>query len=189
MLEAIRDETEGISVFVANLLEMTRLEAGALRPRLIAADVEAIIGDAVALLSRRAAARGATLHCRTTSVLALADPALLERALLNLLDNAIQFSGQGDVVELTAGLSDTGDVVLQVIDQGPGVDENARSRIFEKFWRAPEHASRRRGVGLGLSIAKALVESMGGAIRVESPVRDGKGSRFVITLPAAGQPS
>jgi two-component system phosphate regulon sensor histidine kinase PhoR len=113
---------------------------------------------------------------------ALADPEGVERALLNLVDNAIKYGSEGGAVRIS-GARDGASVKVTVSDDGPGIDPKHLPRLFERFYRVDPGRSRSHGgAGLGLSIVRHLVESMDGAIDVTSDL--GKGARFEITLPA-----
>jgi two-component system phosphate regulon sensor histidine kinase PhoR len=117
------------------------------------------------------------------SAIALADPEGVERAIINLVDNAIKYGRDGGEVKIT-GVRDGGRVFVTVSDDGPGIDPAHLPRLFERFYRVDPGRSRQHGgAGLGLSIVKHLVESMDGSIDVSSEL--GKGARFVVTLPAA----
>jgi two-component system, OmpR family, phosphate regulon sensor histidine kinase PhoR len=114
-------------------------------------------------------------------VVALADPEGVERAIINLVDNAIKYGNIGGVVTIAAARRGSA-VELVVTDDGPGIDPNHLPRLFERFYRVDPGRSRQHGgAGLGLSIVKHLVESMDGSISVTSAL--GKGARFVIVLP------
>ena len=115
-------------------------------------------------------------------VVALADPEGVERAVINLVDNAIKYGREGGEVTISAVRRDAS-VEIVVSDDGPGIDPKHLPRLFERFYRVDPGRSRQHGgAGLGLSIVKHLVESMDGSISVESTL--GKGARFVIVLPA-----
>jgi len=115
--------------------------------------------------------------------IAFADPEGVERAVINLVDNAIKYGSDGGEVKIT-GERDTTTVKVIVSDDGPGIDPTHLPRLFERFYRVDPGRSRQHGgAGLGLSIVKHLVESMEGSIDVTSEL--GKGTRFVVTLPAA----
>lgn len=189
LIAAVRDETERLARFVSNLLDMTRLEAGQLRPRCVSANLFDIAADAVAHARRRAMERNIKIESAgQTFAPAQVDPVLLERAVLNLLENAIALSDQGGAIEVrvaTSGSTST----IEIVDDGPGVPADSQDLIFSKFYRAPEHVGRSRGVGLGLPIAKSLVESMGGALTLRSPVAHERGAAFTIALAAEESPS
>lgn len=177
LLVAIEEETGRLSRFVANLLAMTRLEAG------VAVKSDWIdVGDVL----RAAAARGRTafpgLVLDVASEAGLppvrADAALLEQALFNLIDNAARHSPAGAPVALSARRE--GDrIVLAVEDRGPGVAPEIRDRVFDKFFTTSAS-----GVGLGLAICRGAVSALGGAIALEPPEGGATGARFAIRLKA-----
>ena len=111
------------------------------------------------------------------------DPVLIEQALVNILENAAEFGPPGSVVRVGVA-RENDEVMLTVTDQGPGVSVEERPQIFGKFFRGGASRLREGGVGLGLAVAKGIVEAFGGQIGVESPVWDGRGARFIIRLPA-----
>lgn len=134
----------------------------------------------LAVAAEEAARAGATAE--GDDLLLPGDERLLRRAVRNLLENARRYAGTGVEVQVRRRADGGADVV--VADQGPGVPEHLRERIFEPFFRMPGHAEREGGVGLGLSLVRQIAERHGGRVRCEP--RDGGGSRFVISLP--GQP-
>jgi two-component system sensor histidine kinase KdpD len=177
LLLAARLEAERLNRLVSNLLDMTRLEAGALRLRWQPVDVEDLVGTALAELS--AALDGRRVEVRIPAELPLArgDPVLLARALANVVDNALKYSPQDAPVEILARTAN-GWVEVEVADAGPGIPPEALPHIFEAFYRA---TGSRGGVGLGLAIAKGIVEAHGGRIRAEN--RPEGGLRVLLTLP------
>jgi signal transduction histidine kinase len=138
--------------------------------------------DLVGLAAEEAARVGAQLEVPATALPPLlGDERLLRRALRNLLENARRYGG-GEV-QLDLLPRPDGGAELRVCDRGPGVPEAMRERIFEPFFRLPGHAEQAGGIGLGLSLVKQIAERHGGTVRCEA--RDGGGSCFVLTLPAA----
>jgi two-component system sensor histidine kinase KdpD len=111
------------------------------------------------------------------------DPVLIEQALVNILENAAELSPPSSIIRASVAL-EHGEVILAIADQGPGVSLEERPKIFDKFFRGQADRRRDGGVGLGLAVAKGVVEAFGGQIGVESPVWEGRGARFVIRLPA-----
>jgi two-component system sensor histidine kinase KdpD len=186
LLGSIREETLRMSRFVSNLLEMTRLESGALRPRLIEAEAGDVVLGAVGHLTQRASAAGVRILRSGAGGVARMDPVLLEQALVNLLDNAVKVCSGGGQVTISAAANGES-VEISVVDTGPGIPEQALPHVFEKFWRLAEEQGGHQGVGLGLAIAKGLVEAMDGEIAVTSPIEAGRGARFDIRLPAAAK--
>lgn len=182
LLASIEEETGRLSRFVANLLDMSRIEAGGLKVR----------GDRVDMADMAQAAiercRKAFPECRIRASLASnlppvpSDARLLEQVLFNLLDNAQKYGGDGETVVHARRESDG--VVLSVTDDGPGVKPADLDRIFEKFYRGGRTDGRKAGTGLGLSICKGLVEAMGGTITAQSPAIRRRGTRIIIRMPA-----
>jgi len=182
LLAAIEEEAGRLSRFVANLLDMTRLEAGALDLTRDWMD----IGDAL----RAAAERARRSFLRRDVELRLAsdlppvrgDTKLLEQVVFNLLDNADKYADQGTPTTVTAQ-RDGADVVLAVVDQGAGIPVQDLERVFEKFYRVAKGDGRAPGTGLGLSIGRGIIEAMGGRIFAQSPVHEGRGTAIIIRLP------
>ena len=113
----------------------------------------------------------------------LVDPLLFEQALVNIIDNAAKFAPKGSRIEV--GVKRKGDeVLIYVEDEGPGIAATEMPRIFEKFFRSSPDGGPHAGVGLGLTVVRGVVQSFGGRIGVESPIRNGRGARFAISLPA-----
>ncbi|MBI1172354.1 DUF4118 domain-containing protein [bacterium] len=186
LLLTIRQETERLTRFVGNLLDMSRIEQGAIKARRDWVDV----GDAV----RAAVDRCVRAHPGATPRISLArdlafvrgDQDLLTQVLFNLLDNAVKY-GEGSEVSVHARNA-VDQVMISVTDAGPGIRPADLERIFEKFWRAGGTDRRKPGTGLGLSICRGLVRAMGGEITAESPAQRRRGTRLVIRLPAAPLP-
>ena len=111
-----------------------------------------------------------------------ADPALLEQALVNILENAIAYSPDDSTIELAA-YEDRNNVVISIEDEGRGIPTAELERVFEKFRRMEEATDRGKGAGLGLAISKGFVEAMGGRIAAASPIHDGRGTRILISMP------
>ncbi|MDB5430932.1 MAG: Two-component system, OmpR family, sensor histidine kinase KdpD [Caulobacter sp.] len=181
LLSTIEEETERLNRFVVNLLNMTRLEAGALAPVAGPVDVADIAHGVEARLQRVLGGRRLSATGPDTPVVAAADGVLLEQALANVVDNAIRYSPAGSAITLTVRAArDRAEVDVE--DRGPGVAAEETGRIFEKFYRCGLTAAQ-PGTGLGLSITRGLVEAMGGAVEA-GPRRDGKaGLRVSLTLP------
>ena len=178
VLSDMVDETERLIRLVADLLALARSEAGRLLKieRVPTAElIEDVCRQARLLDSRR------TIACETPgAVEVLADRGALKQVLLILLDNAV-LHGQ-DTIRVTVRHDEQADpVTIAVHDRGPGIPSEVRERLFERFYRG--QADHKPGLGLGLPIAKALVEAQNGTLSVESQV--GKGSTFAVILPAA----
>jgi K+-sensing histidine kinase KdpD len=171
--EAIAAEGERLSRLVENLLDMSRLEAGKAEPHREPVDLVEVLEAA-----REGAASPASIRLSIDADLPMADAdaAQLERAFANLLENAIRY-GNGRPVSARSRLVG-GNIVVRIVDQGPGIPESEWQRIFEPFQRGD---AANTGSGLGLAIAKGFVEANGGEIAVES--LPGQGTSFVVTLP------
>jgi len=174
LLADIEGSTDRLDALVGNLLDMSRLQAGALAPFLRATAIDEVAPVALRGLD---GADQMLIVVPDDLPLVQADPGLLERVLANLFSNALRHSPTGQRPALRAR-EDSGKVVLDVVDRGPGVPAELKSRIFEPFARLDERSP---GVGLGLAVAKGFAEAMGGAIvAVDTP---GGGLTVRVTLP------
>jgi two-component system sensor histidine kinase KdpD len=182
LLESIREEAERLSRYVGDLLDMSRLEGGALAARREWTDVREVLASAIAQAARGQAEGRIARDFPKTLSLVKADPGLLEQALVNIIQNAIAYSPEGAMVE-AAAYEDRGNVVISIEDRGRGIAPGELERVFEKFQRLEEASDRGKGAGLGLAISKGFVEAMGGRIGAISPVHDAHGTRIVISLP------
>ena len=178
--EAVVEEGHRLSRLVENLLDVSRLETGAADPHREPVELSEVLEAA----RRSLGADGELVRLALDEDLPplSADPAQLERAFANLLENGVVHGG-GEQVLVRSRLVGPR-LVVRVVDQGPGIPENLRERIFEPFYRAPGAASG-AGSGLGLAIARGFIEANGGEVEVES--LPGQGSSFVVTfgVPAA----
>ena len=182
LLEGIREEAERLNRYVGNLLDMTRLEGGALNIRTDWVDVRDVLRAAVDRVSRRLGARRVERDFPTELSPVRLDPNLLEQAVVNILENAIAYSPDGTPIEIAA-YEDRSNVVLSIEDEGKGIPTAELQRVFEKFRRMEEPSDRSKGAGLGLSISKGFVEAMGGRIAAASPIHGDHGTRVLISLP------
>jgi two-component system sensor histidine kinase KdpD len=174
LLADIEGSTDRLDALVGNLLDMSRLQAGALAPFLRATAIDEVAPVALRGLD---GADQMLIVVPDDLPLVQADPGLLERVLANLFSNALRHSPTGQRPALRAR-EDGGKVVLDVVDRGPGVPAELKNRIFEPFARLDERSP---GVGLGLAVAKGFAEAMGGAIvAVDTP---GGGLTVRVTLP------
>jgi signal transduction histidine kinase len=181
----IASESERLTQIVDALLNVARLDTGDLQVQLSPVDLEAVLADAVNGQEHddhAANGHSFVVDVQEGHLTAQADREKLRQILANLLDNAVKFSPEGGTVTLAARRrSDT--VELRVTDEGVGVPEAERERIFRKFYRGAG-GTNGGGTGLGLFIARGLVAAMGGKIWVESA--EGKGAHFIFELPLAG---
>jgi len=178
LLAAAWEEAGRLNRFVGNLLDMTRLESGALKLKQIPCDVQDLFGCALAALEPQLGKRKIDVRVPFGLPLIRMDMVLMTQVMINLLDNALKYTPRDSRVDLAAGLADH-TLTLTVSDRGPGIPEQELSRVFDKFYRVPvpEGAG---GTGLGLSICKGIVEAHGGNIRAEN--RDGGGLRMIVEL-------
>jgi two-component system sensor histidine kinase KdpD len=186
LLASIREEAERLNRYVGNLLDMTRLEGGGLNIKTDWVDVRDVLGTALERVSRRLGKRKVTRDYPTDLPLIRADSALLEQALVNILENAITYSPETSTIELAA-YEDRNNVVLSIEDEGRGIPTAELERVFEKFRRMEESSDRGKGAGLGLAISKGFVEAMGGRIAAASPIHEGRGTRILISLKKESQ--
>jgi two-component system sensor histidine kinase KdpD len=171
--DAIVREGERLSQLVANLLDLSRLEAKAAEPRRVELAIDELLETVTAAEPDRV-----ELRLAADLPLIVADPAQLERAFANLIQNAVKHAGGRRIQVRAAAVGER--VVVRVVDQGRGIPEAELTRIFEAFQRGSD-AAPRSGSGLGLAIAKGFVEANGGRIVAESV--PGQGSSFVVTFP------
>jgi two-component system sensor histidine kinase KdpD len=181
LLSTIVDESERLNRFIANLLDMTRIESGAMVPNYALHD----IGDVVGTALRRGAKilGGHRINVRIPENLPAVrvDPVLFEQVLFNLLDNAAKYAPEGSAIDIT-GWTGTDTIVVQVADTGPGIPPGDLDRVFDTFYRVRKGDQVRAGTGLGLSICRGFIEAMGGSITADNRA-DGTGAVFTIRLP------
>jgi two-component system sensor histidine kinase KdpD len=185
LLASIIAESARMGRFIANLLDMTRIEAGAVRPRREAVDVGEAIGSAVARAAAILCAHVVTLDIAADLPLPQLDPVLLEQVLVNLLDNAAKYAPPGTTITIQAR-QEKGRIMLRVRDEGPGIPPAELARVFDAFHRAAPRAEgaidgRPAGTGLGLAICRGFLAAMGGSI--EAANYPGRGAVFTVTLP------
>ena len=184
LLETIEEEASRLSTFVSNLLNMTRLEAGALDIRRDWVDVSDAVRGAVARGKKSFPNRQTTMVVDEGLPLVRGDASLLEQVVFNLLDNAHKYSPPASVTRVKAGVTRSGDISMTVSDAGMGIPGDALKKVFDKFYRVAGVDGRAPGTGLGLSICAGLIKAMGGTIEAHSPVANGKGTEIAIVLPA-----
>ena len=176
-LATIDAEADRLNRVVGNLLDMSRLQSGAVQTSLRSVGLEEVVGATLASLSGLADV--VVVDVPETLPLVRVDPALLERALANVVSNAIAWSPEGEKVRLEAA-EVVGRLHIRVIDRGPGIALSQRERVFEPFQRLGDR-SNDTGAGLGLAIAKGFVEVLGGTITLDDT--PGGGLTVTIELP------
>jgi two-component system sensor histidine kinase KdpD len=178
LTDSIVDEAERLERLVGNLLDMTRLEGGAVVPKREWVPVDEVVGSALTRLERRLAGRPVRTELEPDLPLLSVDPVLIEQAVTNLVENAVKHTPAGAELSVSASRAG-GDVLLEVADRGPGLPPGEEERIFERFHRGA--AAGARGSGLGLPIARAIARVHGG--RLVARQREGGGAVFSLTLP------
>jgi two-component system sensor histidine kinase KdpD len=181
LIRAIYNEANRLDMQVRNLLDMTRLEAGAVQLQKEWHPLEEVAGAALTRLEGRLQGHPVRTDFPSDLPLVLIDGVLIEQVLINLLENAIKYTPPGTPIDLSASVVDKA-ILFEVADRGPGLPAGEEQRIFDKFYRA--RPTPEGGVGLGLSICRGIVEAHGGRIWAEN--RPGGGAVFRFTLPLEG---
>ena len=183
LIATIIDESERLNRFIANLLDMTKLESGAVTPNLTPHDMGEIVGTALQRAGKILAQHRVEVEIGADLPMVSVDAVLFEQVLFNLLDNAAKYAPPDTTICIRSWHEE--DVVhLQVLDQGPGIPAADLERIFDKFYRVQKGDQVRAGTGLGLAISRGFVEAMHGTITAANRT-DGHGAVFTITLPAS----
>ncbi len=183
LLSTIDDEAGRLARLVDDLLDLSRIEAGAVKPQPDWCDLGDVLAGALASARARQDERPIELDVAAGLPLVQADPAQLERVFSNLIDNALKFSPDGAPVRVSATRTG-GRVAVRVTDSGRGIAPSRRASVFEPFGRGEEGG---KGSGLGLAICRGFVEANGGEIRLQSDT--GRGTTFTVSFPAAEQPA
>ena len=181
LIGTIQEEAERLNHFIANLLDMTRLESGAIVPHADLIDLSDVVGSALRRAGAVLARHDVEVSLPAGLPMLKLDPVLFEQVLFNLLDNAAKYAPPGTKVRVRAQ-QDNGLVRLDVLDEGEGIPADYVERIFDKFYRVHATDRQRAGTGLGLAICRGFMEAMGGTITAGSRA-EGSGADFTITLP------
>jgi two-component system sensor histidine kinase KdpD len=181
MLELAETETLRLARFVENLLNMTRIDAGALQPRAEPVDLGDVVGSALTRLQHRLQRHRVDTQLPDHLPMVRLDFVLTEQVLVNLLENATKYTPAGAAICVSAA-AEPGRLVLEVKDEGPGLAEGDLELVFERFYRARKADHRQAGAGLGLAICRGFVEAMGGSIRAANRP-DRVGAVFTVVLP------
>ncbi len=180
----IYNEAERLSRLIGNLLRMTKLESGTLKPDLQLQSIEEPLGAALRLVEKHLAGRELAVDIPADLPLVEVDGVLMEQLLLNLLENAARYTPEGSPVSITARRAEGG-MEVTVADRGPGLAADELDKVFDLFHQGREaahHVPGRKGYGIGLAICRAIAQVHGGAIKAEN--REGGGAAFTMTLPA-----
>lgn len=186
LARTIQEEAERMNRFVQNLLDMTKLGSGGLKPKTDWVDVADIVGRALGRAKPLLKDRRVKVDIAPDLPLLQLDSVLMEQVLFNLLDNAAKYSPATGAITVWARRQDDR-VVAEVCDQGPGIPEADRTRVFDMFYRVAGGDQQTAGTGLGLAIAKGIVEAHGGTIGVLDGMH-GVGACLVLRLPIPATP-
>jgi two-component system sensor histidine kinase KdpD len=183
LLATIIDESERLNRFISNLLDMTKLESGAVTPNLSPHDLSEIIGSTLRRTVKILRHHAVQLDLSNDTPMVSLDAVLFEQVLFNLLDNAAKYAAAGTTIFIRTW-RDLHSVSLQILDEGEGIPQGDLEHIFDKFYRVQKTDQVRPGTGLGLAISRGFVEAMHGSI-VAANRTDRRGAVFTITLPIA----
>jgi signal transduction histidine kinase len=181
-IKTIQRETERVSALATEFLELARLESGRINMARDSVNLVGLIDKAAAVIQPSAERKNLEVRVVRDDNLPdiIGDAERLHQVLLNLLGNAVKYTDAGDTVTIQAEVNDDA-LLIRVADTGPGIPKDQLPRLFQKFKRLPSHEGKTSGTGLGLVVARQIVEAHQGTIWVESQV--GQGSCFFVRLP------
>jgi two-component system sensor histidine kinase KdpD len=183
LLNTIQEEAERLNRFISNLLDMTQLESGPLKPNTSPADLSDVVGAALRRAGKILTQHRVELDLEPDLPMLELDVVLFEHVLFNLLDNAAKYSPADSLIRLQARRHGNG-IRLQILDEGEGIRPEDLERVFDKFYRVGGADSRRAGTGLGLAICRGFVEAMRGTIAAGNRT-DRSGAVFTMDLPVS----
>jgi two-component system sensor histidine kinase KdpD len=186
LLATIIDESERLNRFIANLLDMTKLESGAVTPKLAPHDLSEIIGSTLRRTAKILRHHSVQLDLAIDVPMLALDAVLFEQVLFNLLDNAAKYAAAGSTIFIRTW-RDRDSVSLQIADEGDGIPQDEIEHIFDKFYRVQKTDQVRPGTGLGLAISRGFIEAMHGTIMAANRP-DRRGAVFTIRLPITSEP-
>ncbi|TKT66754.1 sensor histidine kinase KdpD [Rhizobiaceae bacterium LC148] len=181
LLSTVIDESERLNRFISNLLDMTRLGAGAMQPNYAFHFVGDIVGTALGRASKIAARHRVHVDAPADLPMLRVDPVLFEQVLFNLIDNAAKYAPDETRIDIRAW-RDGDSLLLSISDEGPGIPSGDLERVFDSFYRVRKGDHVRAGTGLGLSICRGFIEAMGGTIKASNRP-DRSGAIFTIRMP------
>ncbi|HEY0909091.1 MAG TPA: DUF4118 domain-containing protein, partial [Bradyrhizobium sp.] len=181
LLATVIDESERLNRFIANLLDMTKLESGAVVPNTTRQDIGEIVGSVLRRASKILAHHKVSLELAADMPMLELDAVLFEQVLFNLLDNAAKYAPAGTTISIRSQ-RDKNSMTLQIIDEGDGIPPTELESVFDKFYRAQKGDHVRPGTGLGLAISRGFVEAMRGTISATNRT-DRSGAVLTIRLP------
>jgi two-component system sensor histidine kinase KdpD len=185
LVATIIEESERLNRFIANLLDMTRLESGAVVPKAQAHDIGEIVGSALIRAGKILARHRVEVDIASGLPMLALDPVLFEQVLFNLLDNAAKYAPAGTVIRIQ-GWREGGFVRLEILDEGGGIPPGDLELVFDKFYRVQKGDQVRPGTGLGLAVCRGFVEAMGGTV-VAANRADRSGALFTIRMPVPAE--
>jgi two-component system, OmpR family, sensor histidine kinase KdpD len=186
LLATVIDESERLNRFIANLLDMTKLESGAVVPNTMRQDIGEIVGSVLRRASKILAHHKVSLDLAADMPMLELDAVLFEQVLFNLLDNAAKYAAVGTTISIRSQ-RDKNSMTLQIIDEGDGIPATELESVFDKFYRAQKGDHVRPGTGLGLAISRGFVEAMRGTISATNRT-DRSGAVLTIRLPIPANP-
>jgi two-component system sensor histidine kinase KdpD len=180
LVTTIQEEAERLSRFVSNLLDMTKIESGSIELERQPVDIDEVVGAALQRVASIVAHHHVEADLEANLPMLNLDVMLFEQVLVNLLDNAAKYAAPGSNIMVRARRS-FGSIVIEVLDEGPGIPEDRLERVFEKFHRVKQGDRQRAGTGLGLAICRGFIDALGGKI-VAANRADRSGAIFTITF-------
>jgi two-component system sensor histidine kinase KdpD len=185
LAETIVSEAQRLSRIIGNLLDLSRMEAGSLRPERGWFELGSLVDDVLSRLRELTAAHLVAVDVPGSLPPVFVDSVEMDQVLSNLVENAVKYTPPG--TEIGVGARVVGEAVeVEVLDTGPGIPAHALSHLFEPFYRVEQKGPRPKGTGLGLAVAKGLVEAHGGRIWAENRTRGG--ARLAFTIPLIERP-
>jgi two-component system sensor histidine kinase KdpD len=181
LVVTIQEEAERLSRFVSNLLDMTKIESGAIELDRQFVDIDEVVGAALQRVSAMLSEHRIAVELDANLPMLHLDVMLFEQVFVNLLDNAAKYAPPGSQITIRARRT-IGSIAIEVLDEGSGIPEDRLERVFEKFHRVKQGDRQRAGTGLGLAICRGFVEALGGKI-VAANRSDRSGAIFTITFP------
>ncbi|MCB5410929.1 sensor histidine kinase [Pseudogemmobacter faecipullorum] len=181
LLLTVVDESERLNRFIANLLDMTRIESGATAPNLSTLALDEALGAVLRRAGKLLAQHRTEVSLPEGLPMLRLDPVLFEQVLFNLLDNAAKYAPAQSLIRITAR-TEGGQLILQIQDEGPGIPEADLERVFDIFYRVLKGDQVQAGTGLGLAICRGFITAMGGTITAQNR-RDRSGAVFTLRLP------
>jgi two-component system sensor histidine kinase KdpD len=186
LLRTIQEEAERLNRFIGNLLDMTRLESGPLKPQSGPVDLSDIVGATLQRAGKILGEHEVDIDLEAGLPMLDVDMVLMEQVLFNLFDNAAKYAPPHSLITIAAR-RENGSVAIRVLDEGEGIPEADLDRIFDKFYRVHRSDRQRAGTGLGLAICRGFIEAMGGSITAANRI-ERRGAAFTIKLPALAAP-